>query len=214
MQTGSSEKKRFLLVDDHPIIRSALKSQCLETYPNSIVEESADGKGIMEKLASNFYDLIIIDIQIPNCETLLLIKGITLNYPNVSILVYSMMSASIYALRVMKAGARGFVSKEASLQELETAMGLALQGKRYICEEVADKISDRSFISTETPFSTLSMRQLQIASLLLLGHTVTEISHLLQLGISTVGTHKGKIFQKLGVTNLLELKLISDLYNY
>jgi two-component system, NarL family, invasion response regulator UvrY len=214
MQTDPADKKRFLLIDDHTIIRSALKSQCMETYPNSIVEESADGKGIMEKLALNFYNLVIVDIQIPNCDTLRLIKSISLNYPEVPVLVYSMTAANIYALRVMKAGAKGFVSKEASLQELETAIGLALQGKRYICEEIADEVSDRTFISTETPFSTLSARELQIASLLLLGHTITEISKLLHLGISTVGTHKGKIFQKLAVTNLLELKLISDIHKF
>jgi two-component system, NarL family, invasion response regulator UvrY len=214
MQTGSSEIKRFLLIDNHPLIRSALKSQCLETYPNSIVEESADGKEIMERLDFHFYNLVIIDIQIPNCDTLLVIKSITLNFPNVPILVYSMVSPSIYALRVIKAGAMGFVSKDAPLQELETAIGLALQGKRYICEEVASKITDGSFTDSENPFSTLSMRQLQIASLLLLGHTVTEISGLLKLGMSTVGTHKGKIFQKLNVSNLLELKKISDLHHF
>jgi DNA-binding NarL/FixJ family response regulator len=105
MQTVFPDKKRFLLIDDHPIVRSALKSQFLYSYPNSIIEESADGKGILEKLALNFYNL-------------------------------------------------------------------------------------------------------------LLGHTVTEISILLHLGISTVGTHKGKIFQKLAVTNLLELKLLSDIHKF
>jgi two-component system, NarL family, invasion response regulator UvrY len=214
MHTDKNLTKRFLLVDDHPIVRSALKSQCLETYPFSIIEESADGKGIMEKLAANIYDLIIIDIQIPNCETLLLIKSISLNYPKVSILVYSMMSAHLYALKVMKAGARGFVSKESPIHELETAIGLALQGKNYICEEIADKVSEQSFKNTSTPFSTLSQRQLQIAYLLLSGQTVTEISKLLRLGISTVGTHKGKIFKKLSVNNLLELKQVSDIYKF
>jgi two-component system, NarL family, invasion response regulator UvrY len=214
MQTDPANAKRFLLVDDHTIIRSALKSQCLETYPNSIVEESADGKGIMEKLNLNFYNLVIIDIQIPNCETLWLIKSMTVNHPEVSVLVYSMTAANIYALRVMKAGAKGFVSKEASLHELETAIELALQGKSYICGEIADKVTDRSFINSDAPFSTLSTRELQIASLLLSGHTVTEISKLLHIGTSTVGTHKGKMFQKLNVNNLLELKLISDIHKF
>jgi two-component system invasion response regulator UvrY len=214
MHTDKNLPKWFLLVDDHPIVRSALKSQCLETYPFSIIEESADGKGIMEKLSANMYDLIIIDIQIPNCETLLLIKSISLNHPKVSILVYSMMSAHLYALKVMKVGAKGFVSKESPIHELENAIGLALQGKNYICGEIADKVSEQSFKNTNTPFSTLSQRQLQIAYLLLSGQTVTEISKLLRLGISTVGTHKGKIFKKLSVNNLLELKQISDIYKF
>jgi two-component system, NarL family, invasion response regulator UvrY len=214
MHTDKNLTKRFLLVDDHPIVRSALKSQCLETYPFSIIEESADGQGIMEMLAQNFYDLLIMDIQIPNCDTLLLIKTISLNHPKISILVYSMVSANIYALKVMKAGARGFVSKESPIQELETAIGLALQGKNYIGQEIAGQVSDRSFKNSDSPFSALSQRQLQIAYLLLSGQTVTEISKMLHLGISTVGTHKGKIFKKLSVSNLLELKQISDIYKF
>jgi two-component system invasion response regulator UvrY len=143
-----------------------------------------------------------------------IIKNISLTYPKVSVLVYSMTSAHIYALKVMKAGAKGFVSKESPIDELETAIGLALQGKNYICQEIADQVSNQSFKNTTTPFSSLSQRQLQIANLLLSGQTVTEISKLLQLGISTVGTHKGKIFQKLGVRNLLELKQVSDIYKF
>jgi two-component system, NarL family, invasion response regulator UvrY len=214
MQKGGSDTKRFLLVDDHTIIRSALKAQCLDYYPNSIVEESSDGKGIMEMLVLTPYNLVIIDIQIPNCDTLSLIKNISTDHPAVAVLVYSMTAADIYALKVIKAGARGFVSKEASLAELERAIGLALQGKRYICDEIADKLSDHSFKDTDTPFSTLSTRELQIASLLLSGHTVTDISKILHIGISTVGTHKGKIFRKLAVSNLLEMKLISDMYKF
>ena len=214
MHTDTNSSKRFLLVDDHPIVRAALKSQCLVAYPDSFIEESADGKGIMELLDVNFYHLVIMDIQIPNCDTLFLIKSINMNYPNISILVYSMVSANIYALKVMKAGARGFVSKESSIEELETAIGLALQGKNYIGQEIAGQVSERSFKNTDSPFSSLSQRQLQIAYLLLSGQTVTEISKLLNLGISTVGTHKGKIFRKLGVNNLLELKQISDIYKF
>jgi two-component system invasion response regulator UvrY len=214
MQTDSSDIKRFLLIDDHTIIRSALKSHCLSAYPGSIIEESADGKGIMELLGLHFYDLVIMDIQIPNCETLWLITSMSLNFPKVPVLVYSMTAANIYALRVMKAGARGFVSKDASLKELETAIGLTLQGRMYVCEEIEEKLIDQSVSRPTTPFSKLSARQIQIAALLLSGHTVTDISRLLSIGVSTVGTHKGKIFEKLSVDNLLELKLVSDIYKF
>jgi two-component system, NarL family, invasion response regulator UvrY len=214
MPSDTSDIRRFLLIDDHTIVRSALKTQCLETYPDSVFDESADGQGILELLDAHFYNLIILDIQIPNLDTLLLIKNISLNHPEVPVLVYSMTAANIYALKVMKAGAKGFVSKESSIEELETAIGLALQGKRYISEEIAGMISETSFRPSFSPFSTLSSRQLQIASLLLSGHTVTEISKLLELGISTIGTHKSKIFKKLNVKNLLQLKQVADLHKF
>jgi two-component system, NarL family, invasion response regulator UvrY len=212
MRTVSDNTERILLIDDHTIVRSALRSQCLELYPKAIIEESADGIGIMPLIEEYFFNLVIIDLQIPQCNTLQLIKDISSSHPEVSILVYSMTSANIYALKVMKAGAKGFVSKVSPIKELETAIGLAFRGKKYISEEVADLVSEGSFNSSVNPFSNLSSRQLEIASLLLTGETVTSISRLLQLGTSTIGTHKSKIFKKLGVKNVLELKQISDIY--
>jgi two-component system, NarL family, invasion response regulator UvrY len=206
--------KRFLLIDDHTIIRAALRTYCQENFPDAIIEESADGIGIMEKFAVNHYHLVIIDIQIPNCETLWLINCIHLNYPDIPVLVFSMTSPEIYALRVMKAGAKGFVSKDAPLEELEMAIGLALQGKKYICQAIANQVGEKTFASSYTPFDILSKREIQIASLLLSGHTVTEISKLLDLGLSTVGTHKANIFSKLNVKNLMGLKEISDVYRF
>ena len=213
MQTDSNDIVRILLIDDHTIVRSALRTQCLELYPGAIIEESADGIGILDLLAKHYFNLVIIDLQIPNCNTLQLIKSITSNYPKTSVLVYSMTAANIYALKVMKAGAKGFVSKVSPIRELETGIGLAFQGKRYISEEIADLISGASFNHSVNPFSTLSVRQLEIATLLLTGETVTSISRRLRLGTSTVGTHKSKIFKKLGIINLLELKQLSDVYH-
>jgi two-component system invasion response regulator UvrY len=114
----------------------------------------------------------------------------------------------------MKAGARGFVSKVATLEELETAIGLALQGKFVINQEMTSKVLGDNLSGTSSSFSTLSERELQIASLLLSGHSVTVIAKLLTLCLSTVGTHKANIYSKLRVNNLLELKEISDLYKF
>jgi two-component system invasion response regulator UvrY len=206
--------KRFLLIDDHAIVRAALKSQCLEKYPDSVFDESADGKGIMQMLSEKLYDLVIMDVHIPNCDTLTLIHFIHTSHPLLPILVFSMTSPEIYAIRVMKAGALGFVSKVATLKELETAIGLALQGKFVINQEMASKVLGDNLSGTSTSFSTLSERELQITALLLSGHSVTVIAKLLDLSLSTVGTHKANIYSKLSVNNLLELKEISDLYKF
>jgi DNA-binding NarL/FixJ family response regulator len=204
----------FLLVDDHTIVRSALKGLCLELYPGSVFHESSDAIGIMELYAVNRYDLVIADIQIANSDMLWLIRSICNTYPQASILVYSMTAENIYAVRVLKAGAKGFISKEAPLEELISAIKLTLQGKPYISQFVAGMLGDQSFPKSDTPFTILSRRELQIASLLLSGQTVTAISKLLNIGSSTVGTHKGKIYQKLHVKNLIELKTIADIYKF
>ncbi|MEP7377211.1 MAG: response regulator transcription factor [Chitinophagaceae bacterium] len=207
-------EKRFLLVDDHTLIRSALASLLRQTYDNAVIEELADGTHIIEKLVISSYDLIVMDIQMPNTETLWLINYIHVNYPAVPVLVYSMTAENIYALRVLKAGAKGFVSKESEIEELKRAVELVLLGKRYISQNVAEIISLQSLKITDTPFTILSSRELQIATLLLSGNTVSDISKNLHLQNSTVGTLKSRVFKKLKVSNLLELKAISDIYNF
>jgi DNA-binding NarL/FixJ family response regulator len=206
-------KKRFLLVDDHAIVRLALNTILKDTYTNAIVQESADGIDIIERLTATSYDLIIMDIQMPNCETLWLINYIHVNYPAIPVLIFSMSPENIYALRVLKAGAKGFVSKASSMEELKKAIDLALNGKRYISQAIAEMVSLQTFKKSDTPFAFLSLRELQISALLLAGNTGNEISKILSIGYSTVGTHKGRIYQKLNVSNLVELKELSNIYH-
>jgi two-component system, NarL family, invasion response regulator UvrY len=131
--------KKFLLADDHPLIRSALSSMLKETYANAIIQESGDGADIIEKLTTTRYDLIIMDIRMPNCEILWLINHIHVNYPVIPVLIYSMSAENIYAPRVLKAGAKGFVSKESSIEELEKAIDLVLNGKTYLSQAIAER---------------------------------------------------------------------------
>jgi two-component system, NarL family, invasion response regulator UvrY len=205
-------EKKFLLVDDHPLIRSALNAIIKEDYTNAVIHELANGNDLVETLKATTYDLIIMDIQMPNCETLWCINHIHVNYPAVPVLIYSMTAENIYALRVLKAGAKGFVSKEASKEEIKKAIDLAINGKIYLSDAVTEMVSLQTFKKTDTPFTLLSPREFQITVLLLAGHTVSGISKMLDIGNSTVGTHKGKIYQKLQVADLLSLKKLSDIY--
>lgn len=207
-------EKKFLVVDDHPLIRSALNAIIKEVYANAEIQELADGTDIIEKLANTRYSLIIMDIQMPNCETLWFINYIHITYPAIPILIYSMTAESIYALRVIKAGARGFVSKGSSKEELKKAINVALNGKIYISEAITEMVSLQTFKKEDTPFTNLSPREFQIAVLLLAGNTVSGISKMLEIGNSTVGTHKSNLFQKLNVSDLLGLKKLSDIYQF
>jgi two-component system, NarL family, invasion response regulator UvrY len=205
-------EKTFLLVDDHTLIRCGLAAILRQAYTNALIHESADGKDIIERLAYNKYDLIIIDIQMPDGGSLQHIKYIHINYPHTPVLVYSMATENIYAPKVLHAGAKGFISKESPVTEVETAIDMALNGKTYLSPEFAEIISGQPFIQSASPFAILSPRELQIVSLLLAGHTLTDISKTLHLQNSTVGTHKARIFKKLKINNLLALKDMSDIY--
>src|ERR1700674_3790562 len=134
MRISQNIEKRFLVVDDHPVIRLALDSIIKNIYPKAIIQESADGTDIIEKLTGTRYDLIVMDIQMPHCETLWLINYIHVHYPAIPVLVYSMNAENIYALRVLKAGAKGFVSKESPVAELKRAIDLAINGKTYLSQ--------------------------------------------------------------------------------
>ncbi len=206
--------KKFLLVDDHVVVRSGVKILLADLYPSSEVYEAMNGETAIEKLKESAYDLILLDIQMPNTDSLGLMEYIHVTYPQARVLMFSMSAENIYAKRFMKAGAYGFVSKEAPLEEITKAITTILGGKKYISESLAQKLAEDSFSGKSgNPFNELSPREFEIVSLLLEGKTVTEISQVLNIQTSTVGTHKARLFEKLGVENILKLKELATTYN-
>jgi two-component system invasion response regulator UvrY len=150
----------------------------------------------------------------PNTDTLGLMEYIHITYPTAKVLMVSMSAENIYAKRFMKAGAYGFISKEAPLDEITRAINIILGGKKYISESLAENLAEDSFSGKSgNPFNELSPREFEIVSLLLEGKTVTDISHTLNIQTSTVGTHKARLFEKLGVDNILKLKELATTYN-
>ena len=206
--------KKFLLVDDHVVVRSGIKILLRDLYNPSEIHEAMNGDTATEKLKENEYDLILLDIQMPNTDTLGLMEYIRITYPTAKVLMFSMSAENIYAKRFMKAGAYGFISKEAPLEEITKAMAVILSGKKYISEGLAQKLAEDSFSGKSgNPFNELSPREFEIVSLLLDGKTVTDIAHILSIQTSTVGTHKARLFEKLAVENILQLKELATTYN-
>jgi len=206
--------KKFLLVDDHVVVRSGIKILLSELYDPAEIHEAMNGDTAVEKLKEHAYDLIMLDIQMPKTDTLGLMQYIHITYPAAKVLMFSMSAENIYAKRFMKAGAYGFISKEAPLEEITRAINIILSGKKYISETLAENLAEDSFSGKSgNPFNELSPREFEIVSLLLEGNTVTEISHALNIQTSTVGTHKARIFEKLGVDNILKLKELATTYN-
>ena len=206
--------KKFLIVDDHVVVRSGLKILLSDIYNVSEIHEAMNGDTAIERLKTDEYDLILLDIQMPNTDTLGLVEYVHITYPMAKVLMFSMSAEDIYAKRFMKAGAYGFISKEAPLEEITKAINVILSGKKYISETLAEKLAEDSFSGKSgNPFNELSPREFEIVSLLLEGKTVTDISHALNIQTSTVGTHKARLFEKLGVENILQLKELATTYN-
>lgn len=206
--------KKFLLVDDHLIVRSGIKGLLSEIFKPAEIDEASDGDSTVEQLKINKYDLIIMDIKMPNTDTLGLMQYIHTKYPETNVLIFSMNAENIYAKRFLKAGVKGFISKEAPLDELKKAINMVLNGRMYISETLAISLADESLSDQPTnPFDKLSEREFEIVTLLLSGQSSIEISKALSLQVSTIGTHKSRILIKLNVTNLLELKELANSFN-
>jgi two-component system, NarL family, invasion response regulator UvrY len=206
--------RKFLLIDDHTVVRSGIKVLLTDIYKDVDIREAQDGVTALELLQNYTYDLVTLDIQMPNTDTFGLMELIKRKYPDLKVLVFSMSPESIYAIRFIKAGAKGFISKDAPLEEIKIAIDKVLHNKKYFSEELLDLLAEGSNTANSiNPFSTLSPREFEIVSMLLNGKTISVIASDLTLGLSTVGTHKGRIFNKLNVTNLLELKALSNSYD-
>lgn len=206
--------KKFLIVDDHVIVRSGIKFLLAEIYQLAEIHEASDGDSATQKLKEHQFDLIMLDIQMPKTDSFGLMEYIHIKYPQARVLVFSVSAENTYARRFMKAGAYGFVSKEAPLEEIIKAINLVLNDRKYISESLAYKIAEDSFAGrSDNPFNKLSPREFEIVSLLLSGQTVSDISQSLNIQTSTVGTHKARLFEKLSITNILELKELATAYN-
>jgi len=202
---------RFIVADDHSIVRMGLKLMLEGDYPNVTIDEAENGNEIIEKVKLFHYDLLILDFQMPNTDTFSVIGNLLARDEDLRILIYTMANEKVYATKLLKAGVRGFLSKEAPNTELLKAVKLVLRGELYQVEQVS--VRDRQNINPlSNPFSDLSNKELDILAYLIQGKTTKEMSVLLNLQLSTVSTHKFRIFKKLHVNNVVELIALSKEY--
>jgi len=204
--------KKFLLIDDHLVVRSGIKQLLTDMYKDVEIYEAGDGISATALLKTLTYDLITLDVQMPNTDSFALMEYVKKEYPQAKVLMFSMSPESIYAIRFIKAGAKGFISKSAPLEEMKTAIEKVMNDKKYFSEEVLMDLTEGSAGGNNNLFDLLSPREFEIVQMLLKGKTISHIAADLSLGLSTVGTHKGRIFQKLKVSNLLELKELANSY--
>ena len=205
---------QFLLIDDHEIVRTGINILLSKIYNPVVIHEAADGDSATALLKKNHYDLVLMDIQMPNTDTFGLLEYITIKFPKIKVLMFSMSAERIFAKRFLKAGAKGFVSKDAPLDEVKNAIELVLDDKRYIGIQLQNQLADE-LASTESrsPFDKLNPKEFEIVTLFLGGDQVAEVSKILNIKSSSVGLYKNKIFEKLGVKNFFELQTLYNKYH-
>lgn len=203
---------RFLVADDHSIVRLGVKLMLEADYSHVTIDEAENGNEIVEKIKLFRYDLLILDFQMPNTDTFCIISNLLARDQSLKILIYSMASEKIYAGKLIKSGVKGFLSKEAKNTELLNAVATLLEGGIYTSEQIWPGDED-DFQASGNPFDSLSTKEMDILAYLLQGKTTKEMSNLLNLQLSTVSTHKFRIFKKLNVTNMIELIKLAKEYS-
>jgi two-component system invasion response regulator UvrY len=205
----------ILLVDDHSIVTIGLK-QVIESFlAHSKIDTANDADSAFQKIKNHNYDLIMMDINMPNTDSFGMIDNILSLKPDTKIIMFTMNAEEIYAKRYFKMGAMGYLRKDAPIDEIKKAIDNVLNSKRYMSPELSEKllIDLHSNRNTENPFDKLSPREFEIVQHLADGDSVSEISRKLNLHTSTIGTHKARIFEKLQCHNIIELNNLAKVNN-
>lgn len=205
--------KNILLLDDHLVVRKGLIAVLTDVYKNLRFFEAADDETALKILKEQHIDLVVLDLQLPGIDAIHLIELILIRHPQIYILIFSILPEAMYGRRVLKAGASGFLNKDAPFEEVKKAFDLALSGKKYMSQQLVEILAQNIYNRVPSnPFEKLSHREFEIIHLFLNGKSISEISKKLNIKPSTVGTYKSRIFEKLNVATLFELNNLAAIY--
>ncbi len=195
---------KFLIADDHMIVRRGLQNLLIDQFRASEIREASTCREVIQTLEEWVPDVLILDLQMSDGSSLDILERICQENPSLRVLVYSMRAENIYAQRVRTLGGVGYLSKESTEEEVTRAIRRVLQGLEYISPREVE--SGRIESKVEDPFSMLSDREIGVMEDLLEGKGVKDIAMRLGVQPTTVATFKARLFEKLGVSNLLDLQ--------
>jgi len=203
----------ILVVDDHDIVFTGIKLMLLKGDIAANVNKAKNGSECLSNLMVNKYELIILDVNLPDTDTQSLVNIILSNNPKQKILIFSMSPEHLYAIRFLKLGVYGYINKNEDSDELLKAIKNVLNGKKYISSYISELLTtELKTTFLESPIDLLTDREFEIMELLLKGYRNKEISNILNLHASSIATYKNRLYTKLKVTNVVELGLICKLY--
>jgi DNA-binding NarL/FixJ family response regulator len=197
---------RVLIADDHAVVRRGVL-QILAEAPDMIAAgEAGTGREVLQAVHKSDYDVVLLDIALPDSNGLEVLKQLRNLKPGLRVLILSVYPEKQYAVRAFKAGAAGYLTKDSAPDELITAIRKVSQGGKYVTQSLAEELATELWDEGETEFyQTLSDREYQVMCLLAAGKTVAEIAATLSLSVKTVSTYRARILQKLGLKNTAEI---------
>ena len=197
---------KVMLVDDHDLVRTGIK-RLLEDHPDiKIVGEATSGEQALELVTENDPDVVLMDINMPGIGGLEATRKLLQRKPKLKIIVVTMHEDELFAQRLLKAGAMGYLTKGAKVDEILQALQAVIANQRYLCPSIAQQIALSQMAEEESsPFDSLSERELQVLLMMMDGQSISVISEKLCLSPKTVSTYRTRLYAKLGVQNDIEL---------
>lgn len=197
---------KILLVDDHAIVRDGLKRIINDTTGMTVADEAENGQQALEKIWNGSFDLIILDITMPGRSGLEILKEIKQFNPKLPVLVLTMHSEEQYAVRILKSGASGYLTKDIASEKLVDAIRVIENGGKFVSPSIAELLIEGFEIDPDKdPHKNLSDREFQVLCMIASGKTVTDIAKEISLSDKTVSTYRSRVLEKMKMKNNAEL---------
>lgn len=197
---------RILIVDDHAIVRQGLRQILTESNEAIVIKEADCGAEAIRQVREGEWDVVILDISLPDRNGIDTLKQIKKEYPRIPVLMLSMHEEGLYAIRALKAGASGYITKQSAPSELMTAIHQVARGRKYLTATLAEAMADSLGTNYDRPLhETLSDREYQTLCLIASGKSLTDVAEEMCLSVKTVSVYRGRLLEKMKLKNNAEL---------
>lgn len=200
---------RVLVVDDHDLVRTGITRMLADIDGLQVVGEADSGESALKLARELKPDVVLMDVKMPGVGGLEATRKLLRSHPDIKVVAVTVCEEDPFPTRLLQAGAAGYLTKGAGLDEMVQAIRLAFAGQRYISPQIAQQLALKSFQPQGSPFDALSEREIQIALMIVGCQKVQIISDKLCLSPKTVNTYRYRIFEKLSVTSDVELTLLA-----
>lgn len=198
--------KRILLADDHEIVRFGLRLMLVDAFPEYIIDEAFDGDSVISHMKSNGYDLLLLDMVMPDTDSNALLQYLRSFHPQTRVLILSVNDEIFFGTRAIELGAKGYLKKDAPKEEIRNAINTILAGRKYVSSRLADALVQNVLgEKIANPVERLSPKEFQVAMYLIKDFSQKEISEILNVQYGTVNTMKQRIYEKLNIKLRREL---------
>ena len=197
---------RILLVDDHAVVRQGVRQLLLNHSAAREVAEAENGAQALASLDGEPFDIVLLDISLPDINGVEVLKRIKRRAPRTAVMMFSMYPEDQYAVRSLKAGAAGYLSKTVTAAQMIEAIRQVAAGRKYVSPALAEALADYvSFDGDQLPHEKLSDREYQTLCMLASGKRLTDIAHALSLSVKTVSVYRARLLEKMKLRNNAEL---------